>query len=291
MILALIILGIVSIILLFLFILQKREIDSISKQLDVIISHDSNELIHSKSGIISAKFINKINNLLKKVNETQRDYNRKNHNMEQMITNISHDLRTPLTSAMGYINIVLNSNLPDSKKEIRIVEQRLLRLEELINSFFELSVTISRNKEPEKTSLNIISVLQESMVHYYDDFCNQNREIQFICDKPIIFIDSNANMLMRIFDNLIGNAYKHSDNNLTITVIQSDSICICFKNNLYDYNIDVTRIFDEFYTTDISRTNGNTGLGLAIAKQFTEILGGTINVEYENNVFAVTIML
>lgn len=293
MVIALVIMGIVSAILLFLLILKHIEIKNISQQLHVILSNNTEELVHSKNGSISANFINEINNMLKKINETQQYCNRKNHEMEQMITNISHDLRTPLTSAMGYVNIVLNSDMPDSEKqrEIRIVEQRLTHLEELINSFFEFSKIISGNKEPEKQQINLVSILQESIVHYYDDFSIQNREIKFICDKIRLTITSNSNMLMRIFDNLIGNAYKHSTGDLTVTVTQSDVIRVRFENDLHDGNIDVSCVFDEFYTTDISRTKGNTGLGLAIAKQFAEILGGEIFAEYSDDVFAVTVMI
>ena len=287
----LVILGTVSVVMLFLLFLQKREIKSISKQIERILSQDSNELVHSENGGIYSNLINKVNEMLKKMHQNQILYNRKNHDLEQMITNISHDLRTPLTSAMGYINIILNSDLSEDEKEkeIRIVEQRLIRLEELINSFFEFSKMISGSQKPEILPVNIIEILQESIVHYYDDFCGQEREIIFICNTSKIMIYSNKNMMMRIFDNLISNAYKHGSGNLTVTVLQTDNISICLENELHDSHMDINRIFDEFYTTDISRTKGNTGLGLAIAKQFIEILGGSISAEYSENIFSLII--
>lgn len=285
-----VIIGIVLVIVLFLFILQSREIKSISEQLDRILSHNSNELVHSENGGISGNMIKRINNALKKMRHNEILYHKKSHDLEQMITNISHDLRTPLTSAMGYINIIINSDMPDDEKQklIRIVEQRLVRLEELINSFFEFSKIISGDRKPEMSSVNLIEILQEAIVHYYDDFVAQEREIIFDCDTSRILINSNRNMLMRIFDNLIGNAYKHDTGNLTITVVHENNIGIRFENRLNDFNIDINRIFDEFYTTDISRTKGNTGLGLAIAQQFTDMLNSEISAEHEDNVFAVT---
>ncbi len=286
----LVIIGIVLVIVLFILILQRHEIKNISNQIDEILSRESNELVHSVNGGISDNLINRINELLKKMRYNQILYNKKSHDLEQMITNISHDLRTPLTSAMGYINIILNSDMPENEKEeqIRIVEKRLLRLEELINSFFEFSKIVSGNQKPEIVQLNIIEVLQESIVHYYDDFCNQEREIIFNCDTSRIMINSNRSMLMRIFDNLIGNACKHGTGNLAVNVIKADNISICLENELYDSHIDISRIFDEFYTTDISRTKGNTGLGLAIARQFIEMLGGSISAEYTRNIFSIT---
>ena len=298
---ALIIMSIGFLILLVLLCLQRLEIKSITSQLRQIYRQDTNELIHSKYGDVntSHRLINEINELLKELRKNRIEYQKKNHNLEQMITNISHDLRTPLTSAMGYIDIIQNSSLPPEEKEqeIRIVEQRLICLEELINSFFELSKVISANKPPVLETLNLTGILQESISHYYDDYCMQNREIRLVCDMPKIDLPSNRNMLIMIFDNLIGNAYKHGTGNLLVTVSpfrqiqETREVHILFENNLLDSDINIDRVFDEFYTTDISRTSGNTGLGLAIAKQFTQLLGGSITAELCGEKFSVTVSI
>jgi signal transduction histidine kinase len=96
-------------------------------------------------------------------------------------------------------------------------------------------------------------------------------------------------MLLRIFDNLISNAYKHGSGDLHITVEMGDALTVSFENPSEEGEADVNRIFDEFYTTDISRTKGNTGLGLAIAKQFTQMLGGQIDAGYRKENFWITI--
>lgn len=285
---AVIVLSIAAAVLLLLCILQKRELRYIEKQLAEIKDEDTNILIHSGNGTADA-LINRINTLLKELREMRAVYTQKSHAIEQMMTNISHDLRTPLTSAMGYINIIQNTDLPEEEKsrELAIVEKRLIRLEELIGSFFEFSQIISSGKQPEKTELNLVSVLEESIVHYYDDYCDRGRQIIFHCDTHRLLLSSNQNMLMRIFDNLISNALKHGEGNLTISVDCTERIQICFENVLLSPNIDTEHIFNEFYTTDISRTKGNTGLGLAIAKQFTEMLGGSISAETEGTLFRV----
>lgn len=274
--------------LLFLFCLQRLEIRSIEKQLEAILTQDTNELVHAENGSLS-KLIGRINELLKETRQSRTNYRSKSRRLEQMMTNISHDLRTPMTSAMGYLNLVLHSDLPEADKEkgIRIVEQRLIRLEELIDSFFEFSKMISGDRRPKTEPVNLTEVLQESMANYFDDFCGQEREVIFRCDWPKLMIESNRNMLMRVFDNLVGNAYKHGTGNLVVTVTQAEGICLTFENELHVQELDTDAIFDEFYTTDMSRTKGNTGLGLAIAKQFTQLLGGTISAEYDGNIFCV----
>lgn len=287
----LIIIGTAFVIALFLLILQKSEIKSILKQIDELLLHESNELVHSENCGISHDLINKINELLKIMRRNQISYNKKSHALEQMITNISHDLRTPLTSAMGYISILQNSDLPESekKREIDIISKRLVRLEELINSFFELSKVISSGKSPQKDNINIISVLEEAIVHYYDDYQSRSRRIIFNCECRKLIISSNQNMLLRIFDNLVGNALKHGNGDLTVTVEKNDAISVKFQNKLESSDIDMEHIFDEFYTTDISRTKGNTGLGLAIAKQFTEMLDGNIEAVKSGEDFLITV--
>ncbi|MBQ8927249.1 MAG: HAMP domain-containing histidine kinase [Oscillospiraceae bacterium] len=289
MILALAITILISCILLFLLILQKKELGNIAKQLRELKSKDTNAIIKSENGTADM-LITEINALLKEMRETKVSYNQKNHALEQMMTNISHDLRTPLTSAMGYINLIQHSELSEEEKsrELAIIEKRLIRLEELINSFFELSQIVSSGKEPEKTEINLVSVLEEAIVHYYDDYCDQGRQIVLKCEHRKLIFLSNQNMLLRIFDNLIGNALKHGTGVLTITVEAADNLQITFTNELASPDMDIEHIFDEFYTTDISRTKGNTGLGLAIAKQFTEMLGGDIQASQNGELFILT---
>ena len=277
MLIALVFTIITAVILLFLLILHRHEIKDVTRQLRDLKNKDTNELVHTVGA--NKELIGEINSLLREIRGNRIDYLRKNHAVEQMMTNISHDLRTPLTSAMGYIQIIQNSDLSEDEKsrELAIVEQRLIRLEELINSFFEFSQIISSGKSPEKETVNLVAILEESVVHYFDDYQNQNRKIDLNCGEHKLSIISNKNMLLRIFDNLISNALKHGEGDLSISVNINDEIRVRFENDLSDPSVDISHIFDEFYTTDISRTKGNTGLGLAIAKQFTEMLGGSIS--------------
>lgn len=293
MLMMIIILTIMNLSLIIILLLSRRESDYILRQLRERKDIDTNALLHIGNGLFPRELLQEINLLLSQNHSNQAYYTHKKHELYQMMTNISHDLRTPLTSAMGYIDMILNTKLPTEEKyrEIKIVEQRLGRLEELINSFFEFSQIIAREK-PEKRNLNLIAILEESIAHYYDDYCAKDRLITLHCEKNKLDIFSNENMLLRIFDNLIGNSLKHGVGELIISVqlSPSSSITIKFKNALNSPSLDLTRIFDEFYTTDISRTSGNTGLGLAIAKQFTQMLSGEISASYEKELFVITII-
>ena len=277
-----IILIIVIIILLTYLFLYHNEVKHISKEIDNIKDLDSNTLIHSKYNLKNINnLIYKINNLLTESKNIKIDYGNKNKSLMKMMTNISHDLRTPLTSALGYIDIILKSDLSEEekKRDLITIEKRLRRLEELISSFFEFSKIISTNKRPALEKINLTSVLEESVIVFYDDYKKNNREILLDCNQRKIIINSNKMLLTRIFENLIGNAYKHSNSDLSIKVEIANKVKIIFSNELLDDDVDVDKISDEFYTVDISRTKEGTGLGLAIAKEFTRQLNGKIYAE------------
>ncbi len=289
-----IILIIVIIILLTYLFLYHNEVKHISKEIDNIKDLDSNTLIHSKYNLKNINnLIYKINNLLTESKNIKIDYGNKNKSLMKMMTNISHDLRTPLTSALGYIDIILKTDLSEEekKKDLITIEKRLRRLEELISSFFEFSKIISTNKQPVLEKINLTSVLEESVIVFYDDYKKNNREILLDCNQRKIIINSNKMLLTRIFENLIGNAYKHSNSDLNIKVEIENKVKIIFSNELLDNDVDIDRIFDEFYTVDISRTKEGTGLGLAIAKEFTKQLNGNIYAEKHNNQLKIIIEL
>lgn len=292
-----IILVILVIIILFLvcyLFFMKIELRRIKKELDLVLSRKTNGLVHTE---FSSKEIHDlvecINTHLTEVKSKESKLEKKNANFVKMIRNISHDLRTPLTSSLGYVSLMLESDMTEQEKikNLKIVEERLKRLSELIDSFFEFSKILSNDQIIELDEINLVAVVEKAISNHYEDFSKDNRMIDFKTNKRKIKIKSNEVMLIRVFDNLIRNAYKHSNGNLDIEINQTDEkVKIKFINDLLYKDLDVDRIFDEFYTVDISRTKGNTGLGLAIAKEFVEQLKGKIKADKKNNKLIITII-
>ena len=292
MIIAVIVLGIAVVILALLLIQIKIGSGNTVEQIQRIKDQDTNNLVNLEMGMGDPALINEINSLLKMIRQERIFYNRKSHDLEQMMTNISHDLRTPLTSALGYVRLAQYETTDEAERtrELEITERKLRRLQELIDQFFEFYKVISEGKQPEMTQINLIGVLEESISHYYDDYNDRGRRIEFESEKSNVPILSNKDMLMRVFDNLINNAMKHGRETLYIDVDPHERI-VTLKNNTAEKNLDPSHVFDEFYTTQTSRTAGSTGLGMAIAKQFIEILGGSINASVVGEDFIVTIKL
>ena len=268
--------------------LEKAEIKRLKKELDFIMSNDTNRILHTEFNSKELKeFVSAVNMYLSEIQKRKTEIEHKNNNLMVMMRNISHDLRTPLTSAAGYTDLILNSDLTEVAKiqEMKLVEARLKRLAELVDSFFEFSKILTTNKEIELETVNLIGILEECIGNFYEDYKKENREVDFITSNNKISISTNRTMLSRIFENLISNALKYGSGNLTIEVISenADVIRISFTNRIIDKDLDTGRIFDDFYTTDISRTKGSTGLGLAIAKEFTEQLNGNIEAHIEDD--------
>ena len=292
-----IILVIFVIIILFLvcyLFFMKMELRRIKKELDLVLSRKTNGLVHTE---FTSKEIHDlvecINTHLTEIKSKESKLERKNANFVKMIRNISHDLRTPLTSSLGYVSLMLESDVTEQEKikNLKIVEERLKRLSELIDSFFEFAKILSDDRKIELDEINLVAVIEKAISNHYEDFSKDNRMIDFKTNKRKIKIKSNEVMLIRVFDNLIRNAYKHSNGNLDIEINQTnDKVKIKFINDLLYNDLDVDRIFDEFYTVDISRTKGNTGLGLAIAKEFVEQLNGKIKADKKNNKLIITII-
>lgn len=280
-------LTIIFLLIIYLFLL-KRELKRITleirNQKDII----TNQLLHSELDCKETKtLIGEINSVLRASKEEKIQIERDKNSLNKMMMNISHDLRTPLTSALGYVDILL-LNQKKKEKELEIIKERLKRLEHLIDSFFEFSKIISNSKNPKLERVNIVSILEESILHYYGDYEQENRKIILDSVRKCEIV-SNEEMLFRIFDNLIGNAYKHSKDNLKIKLVVEKEISITFANEIESPDLDIHHIFDEFYTVDISRTKGNTGLGLAIVKEFTERLQGKIKAYKRKNRLFITL--
>lgn len=284
-----IVLVIIIILLITYLFLVKKDLKRICKDMKRIKEQESNNLIHGEIPLEELnELINEINNLVSESKNAKIDYEIKNRELKKMVTNISHDLRTPLTSALGYIDILLSSQeVTKDKKTLKIIEERLKRLESLINSFFEFSKVTLQDKSVIKEEVNLIAILEESMANYYDDYRKENRKIIFENKVQKIKVKSNREMLIRVFDNLIGNAFKHSKGNLFIKLSKKEKIKIEFTNDLLDYDLDIIHVFDEFYTVDIARSKENTGLGLAIVKKFTESLNGKVTAKKEKNQFTI----
>lgn len=226
-----------------------------------------------------------INNSLQGIRQERIVYAKREKEFKQQIENISHDLRTPLTSMIGYLKIMDVSNLNEEEKEdLQTVLKKAERLQELISQFYDFSRLTAQDYPLELEAIDVTKILREVMADAYSELSARNLEVTVDLPERAVWIEGNANALQRVFQNLLQNAGRYAVKELAVSVCEEEErVIICFKNDTKDlYEQEVERLFERFYTVDKSRSNGSTGLGLTIAKEFVEKMGGSIEAELED---------
>ncbi|MCL1794603.1 MAG: HAMP domain-containing histidine kinase, partial [Oscillospiraceae bacterium] len=214
-----------------------------------------------------------------------------NRKFRQAITNISHDLRTPLTSAIGYIQMIKSGNTPDDKKReyLDIIENRLKSLANLMNNLFEYTQIVEGKISQNIEKVNICNVLRDTISDYYGDFMSKNFTVETdIPDLPV-YILYDTNYFRRAVQNLIQNVLAHGIEYFKLTV---DGKNIIFQNKVLNAGvIEADRLFERFYTADLSRNSNTTGLGLAIVKEIIQNMGGNVNASVENDMLSICLII
>lgn len=271
----------------------KREFRRINKE----IINNLDEYINLKTTSIDKDVENLIQSINLIFDSKQKIVAEKKENEEKLrasITNMSHDLRTPLTSIIGYLQMIKSEKQSegDKKEYIEIVERRTKSLQQLINSFYDLSRIEGNEYKFNYKKVNLSNVLCENIAVFYNDFINNNIEPIIEVEENIKEIISDDVAISRIFSNLIGNMIKHGGNFVKITLKQEDNLIVTeFINNVTEVteeNLD--KLFDRFYTVDNSRSDKNTGLGLYITKILVERLGYFIDAKMEEENLIIRIM-
>ena len=243
---------------------------------------DTNVLIDISSSDKNVRCLaNTINGQLRKLRTERRRFQQGDLELKNAVTNISHDLRTPLTAICGYLELLEQEEKSATvNRYIEIIKDRVDILKQLSEELFRYSVIISIKDNITKEQVIINTVLEESIAAFYTVLTERNivPEIQISEAKVVRMLDRSA--LSRVFSNLISNVIKYSDGDLKIVLSENGEISFSNMASGLD-EIQVGRLFDRFYTVEAARKS--TGLGLTISKTLVEQMKGTISATYENN--------
>lgn len=277
MIIAIVLLSI-SVLILFLYIIFiLKQLKSINKQLD-------KRLIENTRQPLNIELFNKtITNLSKNINrclklEEKRRLESINDQKQfkELISNISHDLRTPLTSIKGYQQLL--EKTPLDKHQVQLLKTAQKSTDELgllIENFFEYSYLVTAKTEPNLEKININNLIVECVLSYIAIFEEKNLNVN-IKETPPVFVLGDKNMLIRIIENLLNNCAKHSLGDIDIKIEFLQNAKITFTNPInQDTNINVDKLFHRFYTSDSTR-NKSTGLGLSIVEFLVKQMDGNV---------------
>lgn len=243
------------------------------------LTTDTNTLIDvNSSDVYVKKLAAQINVSLRTLREQRHKYVQGDAELKSAVTNISHDLRTPLTAIQGYLDLLSELDLGEEGNHyVDMIKNRTEHMTELTEELFRYSILLSEGKELAKEPVVINAVLEESVAGFYAVLTEKGIEPQIHMpqEKVVRYLDASA--LSRVFSNLLNNALKYSDGDLEIELTKEGRIT--FSNTAKDLDeVQVGKLFDRFYTVVMSRRS--TGLGLAIAKNLVEQMGGSIRASY-----------
>lgn len=271
---------IIAVLILKICLLQKSA-DEICCAFNEKLENDTNTLINiSCRDRHMRRLANDMNKELKKLRADRRKFQQGDLELKEAVTNISHDLRTPLTAICGYLALLENEEKsPAAEDYIKIISQRAQVLKQLTTELFRYSVITStfNSDTPEKLEMN--NVLEESIAAHYALISQNNIVPDISITEKKIVCNLNKNALLRIFQNIISNAVKYSDGDLKIKL--KDDGEIIFSNHAEKLDeVQVGRLFDRFYT--VQTADKSTGLGLSIAKMLTQQMKGSITADYSD---------
>ena len=299
-----IILFVICMILIIKIYLNNKDIKKIGENLEEILTNDTNNLITvSTSNKQIKKVAGKLNTELKKLRKVKIQYENGSEELKRTITNISHDMRTPLTAISGYIELMENNieaeevNNSKSKiirreenkqKYLKIIKRKTSELIELTEQLFKFSTTMDTLWKIDKENCCINEILEEILAEYYSIFKKKNIVPEINICNEMIYKNLNKNSLIRIFENILSNMIKYSYGNFKIKLERSGKIIFSNKAKKLD-TTTVQKIFDRYFT--VENANNVTGVGLSIAKQLVEINKGNIIAKYMDGNLVIEVQL
>ena len=259
-----------------------------AEELDEKLRTDTNTLISISSGDRAMQsLVTHINRQLQALRRERLRLHSGNAELTVAVTNISHDLRTPLTALCGYLDLLEQEPQTEAAaRYLAVIRERTDAMRALTEELFRYSVLTATADELHTEPVCLNDVLEQSLAGFYGALSARGitPSVQLPEEKVIRPLDAAA--LRRVFDNILSNAAKYSDGDLTVTLSPDGKVTFSNRASALS-RVEAARLFDRFYTVDSAR--GSTGLGLSIAKLLTEKLHGTISADYENETLRICI--
>lgn len=274
--------------------LQKRNIKVLTKEFEILLAEEGNGELHLGSPSSDMeKFIEVFNRYLEKAKEDQLAIERKEQELKDEIANISHDLRTPLTSMKGYVRLLEDKNITEEERinYISVIYRKTEQLQRLIEQLYEYTSVRDRVQNVKLEQLELYSFFCNQVLNYYQNFEEKGIEVQ-LPEEKTYQVMADVNALSRVWENLIGNALKYGKDFWRIEFAKTEEcVQMIFKDPAGNLTKeDVEHLFERFYMQEESRIVGGSGLGLTIAKMLMESMGGDMTAELERECLKITLV-
>ena len=273
---------------------QRKSLRSAARQLEELERTDSTARLRLAVPNRAAEdLLEQVNRLLELRRQDQAVWLERERSLRQQIANVSHDLRTPLTSILGYLQLLEGDGLTEEERReyLAVVESRAKALQSLITGFYDLSRLEGGEYPLEQEPVNLYTSLSGLLAAFYNDFTDRHFDMTVELSEHLPPVQADNGGVLRVFTNLIRNALDHGQGKMTVRLWQEgDKVVSLFANETDELTAeDLPHIFDRFFTSDKMRTGRNTGLGLAIVKTLAEQMGCQLTAELENGMFAIRV--
>lgn len=270
--------------------LVRKAAREICSQMAQKLDTDTNTLLSiSSADPAMCQLADQLNVQLAQLRQQRRRFEQGDLELKQAVTNISHDLRTPLTAIRGYLDLMEGEPMsPEVARCFAVIQNRTQMLEQLTEELFRYSMLTSVAEPGPSTQVVVNEVLEQSILDYYAALQQRQMTPQISLPPRKVVRTLNREALARIFSNLLQNALKYSAGDLSITLTEQGTIT--FSNTAPGLTqVQVQQLFDRFYTVDSARKS--TGLGLSIARQLAQQLHGELTASYDNQMLQVCLQL
>lgn len=269
----------------------QRQVKDICRQLAFLMKHDSNMLIHREFGLGGIGMLSdRLNDLLELRRKEKQYYQEKETLIADTYTNLSHDIRTPLTSLDGYFQLMeACENVEEQRRYLNIIHERIHSLNEMLEELFMFTKLKNESYRLELTSCCINRILKETVFSYYDEWVRREIQPDIQITEEQLYIAGNKQGLSRIIQNVIKNGLDHGEKKIRIVLKREQNRAVLRISNqvIASEQIDIEHVFDRFYKADAARSKTSTGLGLSIAREFVRRMNGEIGAKIEENEFIV----
>lgn len=290
------IVAIIYIVLLIRYLFKKADyLNEILKATEEMSCGNLDYAIKEKGKSTLSKIAHNINNINKGYKKSLEEQVKSERLKTELITNVSHDLKTPLTSIINYIDLLKKEDL--SKDEVNayisVLDRKSERLKSLIEDLFEASKMSSGSVNLNIERIDVTALLKQALGEFEEKIKKSFLHLKFKCNNNKAYANLDGKKTWRVFENLINNIIKYSEPNtrVYIDLIQTDTKIIITMKNIshYEMNFISDEIFERFKRGDKSRNTEGSGLGLAIAKSIVELQGGNLNINIDGDLFKVII--
>lgn len=269
----------------------QRQVRDICRQLSFLMRNDSNMLVTGDVGFGGLKELMEIlNQLLMRRKKEHKKYLEKEQMISDTYTNLSHDIRTPLTSLDGYFQLLEQcEDAAEQKHYMDIIQERIHSLKEMLEELFLFTKLKNENYHMEMKQCCVNQILKQTIFSYYDEWTSKGIEPDIHITDELLYIEGNEAALQRIFQNIIKNALDHGRKGIGFSLEEKEGkVLIRIWNEVQNAEkIDLEKVFERFYKADAARNKTSSGLGLSIAKELTQKMQGEILARMDGKLFCI----